>query len=77
MDLSDTMNVSPSTSLNSHLDSSMDQNLPPPTKHIYKVYIRKPHHENVEQLSVQDQQQLFVSVDGSPTTQTPSNLELP
>jgi hypothetical protein len=48
MDLSDTMNVSSSTSSNSHLNSNMDQNLPLPTRQIHKVYIRKPHHKNVE-----------------------------
>jgi hypothetical protein len=47
--------VSPSTSSNSHLNSSMDQNIPPPTRQIHKVCTRKPHHENIEQLSVQDQ----------------------
>jgi hypothetical protein len=77
MNLSDTMDVSPSTSSNSRLDSSIDQNLPPPTRQIHKVYTRKPHHENAEQLPVQDQHQLLVHVDGSPTTQTPDNLELP
>jgi hypothetical protein len=76
-DLSDTMNVSPSTSSNSHLNSNMDQNLPPPTRQIHKVYTRKPHHKNVKRLSVQDQHQLLVPVDDSPTTQTPGNLELP
>jgi hypothetical protein len=44
---------------------------------IHKVYTRKPHHKNVEQLSVQDQHQLFVPVDDSFTTQIPGNLELP
>jgi Reverse transcriptase (RNA-dependent DNA polymerase) len=77
MDLSDTMDMSPSTSLNSRLDSSMDQNFPPSTRQIHKVYTRKPHHENAEQLHVQDQHQLLVLVDGSPTIQTPGNLELP
>jgi hypothetical protein len=48
MDLSDTMNVSSSTSSNSRLNSNMDQNLPLPTRQIHKVYIRKPHHKNVE-----------------------------
>jgi hypothetical protein len=42
----DTMDVSPNT--NTSLDSRADQNLPPPTRHIHKVYTRKPHHENVE-----------------------------
>jgi Reverse transcriptase (RNA-dependent DNA polymerase) len=69
--------VSPSASSNSRLDSSMDQNLPPLTRQIHKVYTRKPHHEKAEQLPVQDQHQLLVPVDGSPTTQTPGNLELP
>jgi hypothetical protein len=55
MDFSDTIDVSPSTSSNSHLNSSMDQNIPPPTRQIHKVCTRKPHHENIEQLSVQDQ----------------------
>jgi hypothetical protein len=77
MNLSDTMGVSPSTSSNSHLDSSMDQNLLPPTRQIHKVYTRKPRHENAEQLPVQYQHQLLVPVDGSPTTQTSGNLELP
>jgi hypothetical protein len=40
IDFSDTTDVSPSTSLNSHLNSSMDQNLQPPTRQIHKVYTR-------------------------------------
>jgi hypothetical protein len=55
MYLSDTMHVNPSTSSNSHLDSSMDQNLPHSTRQIHKIYTRKPRHENAEQLPVQDQ----------------------
>jgi hypothetical protein len=47
-DIEDTMDVSPSTSSNSRLNSNMDQNLPPPTRQIHKVYTRKPHHKNVE-----------------------------
>jgi hypothetical protein len=70
------VNDSPTTPI-SHLTSSMDQNLLPLTRHIHKVYTRKPRHKNVEQLFVQDQHQLFVSVNDSPTTQTPGNLELP
>jgi hypothetical protein len=77
MDLSDIMDMSPSTSSNSRLNSSMDQNLPSPTRQIHKVYTRKHHHKNVEQLFVQDQHQLLVPVDDSSTTQTPGNLELP
>jgi hypothetical protein len=77
MDLSDTMHVSPSPSSNSRLDSSMDQNLPPPIRQIHKVYTQKPPTENVEQLPVQDQHQLLVPVDRSPTTQTAGNLESP
>jgi hypothetical protein len=63
--IEDTMNLGNTIDAN----SSMDQNLPPPTKQIHNVYTRKSHHENVEQL--------LVPVDDSPTTQTPSNLELP
>jgi hypothetical protein len=73
MDLGDTIDVSQSTSL----DSRVDQNLPPPTRQIHKVYTQKSRHENVRQLPVQDQHQLLVFVDNSPTTQTPGNLELP
>jgi cobalamin biosynthesis protein CobT len=54
-DIKDTMDASPSTNSNSHLNSNMDQNPPPPTRQIYKVYTQKPHHEDVEQLSVEDQ----------------------
>jgi hypothetical protein len=59
-----TIDVSPNTSTS--LDSDADQNLPPPTKQIHKVYTRKPRHENVEQLPVQDQYQLLLPVDDSP-----------
>jgi hypothetical protein len=76
MDLSDTMNVSPNTSSSTSVDLRADLNLPPPTKQIHKVYTRKTHHENVEQPPVQDQYQLLVLVDGSPTSQPPGNLEL-
>jgi hypothetical protein len=78
-----TIDVSPNTSPNTNtststsLDSDADQNLPPPTRQIHKVYTRKPRHENVEQLPVQDQYQLLQPVDGSPTSQPPGNLELP
>jgi hypothetical protein len=72
-----TMDVSPNTRSSTSLDSNADQNLPPPTRQIHKVYTQKPHHENVEQLPVQDQYQLLVPVDGSPTSQPPSNLEFP
>jgi hypothetical protein len=69
--------VSPSTISNSRLNSNMDQNLPPLIRQIHKVYTRKLHHKNVKQLSVQDQHQLLVPINDSPTTQTPGNLELP
>jgi hypothetical protein len=61
-DIEDTMDVSPITSSNSRLNSNMDQNLPPLTRQIHKVYTRKLHHKNVKQLSVQDQYQLLVPV---------------
>jgi hypothetical protein len=41
------------------------------------VYTQKFHHENVKKLPVQDQYQLLVLVDDSPTSQSPGNLELP
>jgi Reverse transcriptase (RNA-dependent DNA polymerase) len=72
-----TMVVSLNTRSSTSLDSNADQNLPPPTRQIHKVYTRKPRHENVEQLPVQDQYQLLVPVDDSPTSQPPGNLELP
>jgi hypothetical protein len=40
MNLSDTMNVSPSTSSNSHLDSSIDQNLLPPARKSIKFTLK-------------------------------------
>jgi hypothetical protein len=76
MDLSDTMNVSPNTSSSTSVDLRANLNLPPPTKQIHKVYTRKTRHENVEQPPVQDQYQLLVLVDGSPTSQPSGNLEL-
>jgi hypothetical protein len=75
--MKNTIDVSPNTSTSTSLDSDADQNLPPPTRQIHKVYTRKPRHENVEQLPVQDQYQLLLPVDGSPTSQHPGNLELP
>jgi hypothetical protein len=71
------MDVNPSISFNFHLDSSMDQNFLPPTRQIHTIYTRKPHYENVEQPSVQDQYQLPVPINGFLTTQTSGNLELP
>jgi hypothetical protein len=74
--MEDTMDVSSNTSSSTSMDSRADLNLPPPTRQIHKVYTRKPRHENVEQLPVQDQYQLLVPVNGSPTSQPPGNLEL-
>jgi hypothetical protein len=54
-----------------------DQNLPPPTRQIHKVYTRKPSRENAEQLLVQEQYQLLAPIDDSPTSHPPGNLELP
>jgi hypothetical protein len=71
------MVVSPNISSSTSLDSGEDRNLLLPTRKIHKVYTRKSHHENVEQLPVQGQYQLLVPIDGSPTSQSPGNLELP
>jgi hypothetical protein len=54
-----------------------DQNLPPPTRQIHKVYTRKSRCENAEQLLVQEQYQLLAPVNDSPISHPSGNLELP
>jgi hypothetical protein len=52
------MAFSPNPTSNTHLDPSIDQNIPPPNRQTHKVYTRKPHHVNVEQMHIQNQYQL-------------------
>jgi hypothetical protein len=73
----DTMNLSPSPSTTTDLESNIDQNLLPPNRQIRNVYTQKPRDENAEQLLGQDQYQLSSPVDSSFTPQPLGNSELP